>query len=676
MTLNWPMSLVSTPPDTSDEPYALLAELGAQLDLGALAGPLSERLCTALRCEAVGLAVVKADGLHLVATSDDRAETSPLHGKAVDALCVTLSRGELADVNPDDLGIRQNVPLGRYESAVALPLFVGPTWVGALLACPPPAPEVLADRFHVINAAAILIGNARRYTQTVQSLNRRLHELDILAQLDRELSERLSLEHVLAQTLDWAVRYTAAHAAFLALYDPATDSLRLESQLGYRDTADLAHAVHSDIQSGAVEAARASHAVIIEDAAPGQKLYLNKARAQLTVPIRNEDRVSAVLVVESRRAHSLTAEHASFVEQLAVRAGVALENARLFAETEAEREKLSLILASIGDPVVVLDHQDRIVLLNGAAREAFRLTAGENVTGQVLVEAFAGTAIARVLADAAHSETLPYQEIRMPDDREYYALLTRHPAIGAILVLHDLAALKKTEVLKNELLSTISHDLKQPLTVMTGYLELLQMFQKLEPRSLHYVDMLQNAVRSMRTLIDDILNLARIESGMHVEVVPLRLEDLVSHVLEDLRPLASTKAITVQASTFRTVPPVLADPALANTILSNLVGNAVKYTPPEGKIQITGEVQDDRVLVSVSDNGIGIGPADQARIFDRFYRVRRAETIHIEGTGLGLAIVKRLVELHGGTISLRSAVGQGSTFTFSLPLANPSIRPF
>jgi signal transduction histidine kinase len=379
--------------------------------------------------------------------------------------------------------------------------------------------------------------------------------------------------------------------------------------------------------------------------------------------------VIAVIAVECRRADSLTAAHARFVEQLGMRAGVAFENARLFAETEAEREKLALILAHIGDPVLVINPALEIVLVNQAARDALRLPPDDSAVGESVSNLLAGTTLADLSAHVLSDAPLPYGEVAMPDGREYFALLSRHPAIGAILVLQDLAALKKTEALKNELLATISHDLKQPLTVMTGYLELLQMFQKLEPRSMHYVEMLQNAVRSMRTLIDDILNLARIESGVQIDATPVRLEDLVARVFEDIQPWAKAKAIALRTPDLSSFPPVLADPALAHTILSNLVGNAVKYTPPEGRVAVSVEGRGRLAFISVSDTGIGIGPADQARVFDRFYRVRRAETIHIEGTGLGLAIVKRLVELHGGSISLRSMLGEGSTFTFSLPLA-------
>ncbi|MBL8147559.1 MAG: GAF domain-containing protein [Anaerolineae bacterium] len=643
--------------------HALLIQLGAQLDLYQLAGPLAAVLRDALGVSEATLAAASPDTLVSLAPEQDRS--GPMMMALDDrAFTSALLRGEPAQFQP--------LPGGASaESVIGLPLLLDDELAGAVLASPAPNPDNIAACAPLLDVAAILFGNASRHTRAVETLNQRVRELDLLGQIDRELTERLSLDHVLALTLDYAIRSTASHAAFIAQYDEDTHELHLGAQLGYHDSAGLAGALASAGTQAALHSAQHDVAVVVNDVTDsGFTAYMPRGRAQLAVPVRHEERVIAVIVVESRRADSLTADHARFVEQLGTRAGVAYENARLFAETEAEREKLALILANIGDPVLVLNPDLEIALMNQAARDALRLPPDEVVSRRPLADVLAGTELADMDTYLARSETLPYSEVTLPDSHAYYPLLSHHPAIGAILVLHDLAVLKKTEALKNELISTISHDLKQPLTVMTGYLELLQMFQKMEPRSMHYVEMLQNAVRSMRTLIDDILNLARIESGVQIEAVPVRLDDLCQRALEELQPLASAKAITLDGEDMSHIPPVMADPALSFTILSNLAGNGVKYTPPEGKVTIRAEQRGGMAYISVSDTGIGVGPADQARIFDRFYRVRRPETLHIEGTGLGLAIVKRLVELHGGAISLRSSLGEGSTFTFSLPLAS------
>jgi signal transduction histidine kinase len=660
--------------------HALFGRFGLVLDLSQLAPDLTAALgeyfahstASLLAYDEHGWTTVTAAG---PGTADHQVPSfwPAGYGQFLQA----IERGERATASPeaDDPFVHEAAPLLGGTPGSGLPLIAGDTLVGALLLLSP-LPDTALHVDSICSTAAILLDNARRHTETVRALHRRVSELDILSRIDRELSERLNLEHVLALTLDWAVRYTAAHAAFVALYDPDTDALQLEAQLGYRSSDELAARLARAEHSAALHAARAGQAQIIDDLNAGAAAapLLSHARAQLAVPVRHESEVIAVLGIESRRQGSLTAEHARFAEQLGLRAGVALENARLFAETEAEREKLARILASIGDVVIVLNPNDEVMLVNPAAQAALQLSASVTLAGQPAARALQHTPIPDLLTRFAGVSALPYAEVTLPDGRDYYAILSRHHAIGTIMVLHDLGPLKETDQLKNELLSTVSHDLKQPLTVMTGYLELLEMFQKLEPRSMHYVDMLQNAVRTMRMLIDDILNLARIESGVQIHAVPLRLDELTARILDELAPTARMTSIRLHAPDLDKAPPVLADGTLLHTILGNLIGNAIKYTPPEGEVTIRAEVRGDRAWISVRDTGIGVSPGDQARIFDRFYRVRRPETQHIEGTGLGLAIVKRLVEVHGGEISLQSALGEGSTFTFSLPLAGEVAR--
>ncbi len=657
--------------------HRLFTRFGAQLELPALGTALAEAL-RAQYGSAVAIVVgEEPDALTVLGAAGLDPLADAAFGGAVfrpgDGLSRAVRDGGPATIpaamlDADALGLA--ALLSPDDMILLVPLATADERVGALLLAPAPAAGAAAVAEPISEAAAMLLSNARRHTMAIHAHRERLTELDILSQIDRELGERLNLDHVLALTLDWAIRYTNAHAAYIALYDAGVGALHLEAQLGYRSSDELQGALAQAGDPAALQAARDGQTILLNDLhdeGPAAA-FLPRTRARLAVPIRHEERVIAVLVVETRRASPLTADHARFVEQLGLRAGVAFENARLFAETEAEREKLARILASIGDVVLVLNAAMEIVLLNQAARAALQLAADVDLVGQAAHAALAGTPLPDLLDRAADRGALPYQEVSMPDGRDYYVLLSRHPAIGLILVLHDLTSLKKTEALKNELLATVSHDLKQPLTVMTGYLELLQMFQKLEPRSMHYVEMLQNAVTGMRRLIDDILDLARIESGVQVEAAPVRLHELTARIFDDMKPSAQVKAITLQAQGLEEALAVLADPALVYTMLSNLVGNGIKYTPPEGTVTVSAEQRDQEVVISVSDNGIGVSPSDQARVFDRFYRVRRPETQHIEGTGLGLAIVKRLVELHGGTISLRSALGEGSTFSFSLPL--------
>src|SRR5690606_9230182 len=175
--------------------------------------------------------------------------------------------------------------------------------------------------------------------------------------------------------------------------------------------------------------------------------------------------------------------------------------------------------------------------------------------------------------------------------------------------------------------------------------------------------------------IDDLLDLAKIESGIRLDLQPVDVKELVDECIEALQPAIMSKAMQVSTQITDDIPPLLADRARLQQILLNLISNAVKYTQPEGRVQVLAEPRDTTIRIIIQDNGMGISPEDQAHIFERFYRVRRPETDSIEGTGLGLAIVKSLVEAHRGKIGLESRLGEGTTFFVTLPAATQIETP-
>ncbi|MEQ8673507.1 MAG: HAMP domain-containing sensor histidine kinase [Aggregatilineales bacterium] len=229
--------------------------------------------------------------------------------------------------------------------------------------------------------------------------------------------------------------------------------------------------------------------------------------------------------------------------------------------------------------------------------------------------------------------------------------------------------MKEMDRLKSELIATVSHDLKQPLSVMRGYLDLLQMKNTFDTSSENFVNMIDRSIQNMRQLIDDLLDLAKIESGIDLSLEPVSLNALITEVVETNSSTAIQKSMTVNTDLSENLMMVKGEQNRLHQIFNNLIGNAIKYTPPEGKVDIKMEKRGDSVRVSVQDNGLGISPEDQAHIFERFYRVRRPETESIDGTGLGLAIVKTLIEAHQGTIRLESTLGEGTTFYVTLPLS-------
>jgi signal transduction histidine kinase len=519
-------------------------------------------------------------------------------------------------------------------------------------------------------SAQIAFANARLYSQTITELDVRVREVEMMRQIDRELSDTIKLERVFDLTLDWALRYTLAQSASLSLYSDETDELRFVADLGYSVDLEQTQIMRAIDGGIALRVARSGHAEAIPDVSVDNDYIVvsGAIRSHMSVPVMREDRVIAVITVENRRLNAFTDDHLSFVAKLAARAGVAIDNARLYSEAVREREKLSHIVSEIADIVMVIGNDDRVVLINQSGIAALHLPAETSLVGRPYVEVLENTPLLPVLQRWKDSRQIMVAEVELNSDRTYYAELSPQLDIGLIMVMHDITPLKQTDELKRELVSTVSHDLKQPLSVMNGYLELLQMQQRLDTRGENFVRMIARSIEHMRRLIDDVLDLAKIESGMALEVQGVIVSDLINECVDAVKPLADSKLMKLEVDVENSLPQLAGDPDRLQQIFSNLVGNAVKYTPAQGKVNVSVERLDRNLRFMVKDNGMGISPEDQAHIFDRFYRVRRPETENIEGTGLGLAIVKKLIEAHKGQIGLESSLGEGTTFYVTLPI--------
>lgn len=534
-------------------------------------------------------------------------------------------------------------------------------------------PDFEARVTAIARAAAVAVHNARIYSRTVLQAETHMRELTILRQIDRELNDTIEPQHVFQMTLDWALRFTNAHAASIGLYDQETDEFRIITTYGYDIPQEQLALVRMQRGGIAQRVARSGYAELIPDVSLDKDFIRGASLtlSQMSVPVMREDRVIAVISVESRKINGFTEEHQDFVEKLAARAGVAIDNARLFDTTAREREKLSHILNTIADVVIAFGLDERLILMNPAAYAALRLYPHENYIGRRFDELLVDTDLLAVYQRAqASGELSTTAEVVVPNGRTYHLNMTRQENVGWIIVMHDITPFKEMDLLKSELIATVSHDLKQPLAVMNGYIELLMMHRKLDETGIDFLEMVRKSIQSMRQLIDDLLDLAKIESGIRLELQPVDIRELVGECVDSLQPAIMSKAMHISTEITSDLPMLWADRARLQQILLNLISNAVKYTQPEGQVQVTAESRDAAVRIAIQDNGMGISPEDQTHIFERFFRVRRPETDSIEGTGLGLAIVKSLVEAHNGNITLESRLGEGTTFILSLPTAS------
>jgi two-component system phosphate regulon sensor histidine kinase PhoR len=359
---------------------------------------------------------------------------------------------------------------------------------------------------------------------------------------------------------------------------------------------------------------------------------------------------------------------------LADYAAIALENARLFGEVESERTKLATVLSGTEEPVLVTAGRDeRIVLANAAARHAFDLGAAV-VEGHPLSDLIDNEELIKFVSSAPETGSAQKSEIPLGDGRTLYATLTPIPGVGRAVVMQDITHLKELDQMKTEFVSTVSHDLRSPLTSILGYAQMLNAIGPLNDRQQMFVERIRRGVNQITELISDLLDIGKIEAGLDMEMAPCDMAAMAKDVVEQLKGQTADKRQQIVCHRPDQPAQVMGNDVRLRQVIGNLVGNAVKYTPEGGEINVTVRPENGTMLLSVADNGFGIHPADVPYIFDKFYRVQTDETADIQGTGLGLSICKSVVEKHEGRIWAESMPGEGSIFYVSLPLlAQPGL---
>ncbi len=237
----------------------------------------------------------------------------------------------------------------------------------------------------------------------------------------------------------------------------------------------------------------------------------------------------------------------------------------------------------------------------------------------------------------------------------------------------EIVYLRELSAMKDEFVQTVSHDLKNPLSVIMGYSELLldDAATKQSTQSTNYVAGIKRSADQMYTLINNLLDLAKIEAGMGLGVAPLLLDDFLDEQVQSMQMLAENKQITFAYAAPPENVSFMADAMRLGQVVRNLLSNAIKYTPTGGRVELNHLIQPTSIVLRVTDTGLGIPAQDLPHIFDKFYRVNTPEHNTSKGTGLGLSIAKAIIEQHRGNIWVDSELGTGTTFSIELPLETP-----
>jgi two-component system phosphate regulon sensor histidine kinase PhoR len=352
-----------------------------------------------------------------------------------------------------------------------------------------------------------------------------------------------------------------------------------------------------------------------------------------------------------------------------------------------ERNQLRTILDGTVEGVVLTDRDGRILLANDAFARIFG--ARPPLEGRRPLEVARVPALQEAI-DAALAATTPVtREIALPGgdtEKVLHASLAavREPGggaagrpggtgetVGSVAVFHDVTELKRLERVRREFVANVSHELRTPLTAIKGYAETLRDAAPSDPQQVaRFADVIHRHAERLRGLIEELLDLAAIEQGQaRLTLAPVRVQEVAAQAESAVRPAADRRRHALNVAVPADLPPVLADRDRLAQVLINLLDNAVKFTPDGGRVGLAASAGGGRIVLAVSDNGVGIPQEEIGRIFERFYRVDRSRDRREGGTGLGLAIAKHLTQAMGGNIEVESAPGAGTTFRITLRAA-------
>ncbi len=508
----------------------------------------------------------------------------------------------------------------------------------------------------------------------------RVRQRDYLLEITRAITAQLDLDAVLRLVVEAAAEMLAGQAAFIALREEEAFTIRAayglpETQWGELD-AMLAKLPAYPEAWGRTEVER-----VLAQIARWLRV---EAQQAVALPLMVGEDLLGLLVVFRTFGTAFTYDDRLILRAFADQAAIAVHNAKLYQQLATEKRRLEAIIEATVDGVIILDPAHRIQVFNRAmARltgwsplEAIGRPHDEVVilnprrSGMTLAEAEAGGwPLATDRPIYVEGDLVRRDGGRVAVGITYSPLLDRTGRLVNIIgIVRDMTRIREAEELKSTFISIISHELKTPVSIIKGYAGTLRREDTTWDAGMvrQIAAIIEEEADRLTQLIDNLLDASRLQAGaLELQFVEVALDELAERVADRFRPQTDRHFIVVDFPP--DFPLIQGDPRRLEQVLANLVSNAIKYSPHGGTIRISGRATPREVIVTVTDEGIGIPPEEQERIFERFYRASAARARQTPGTGLGLYLARAIVEAHGGRIWVESTPGRGSSFSFSIP---------
>ncbi|MCX6054940.1 MAG: ATP-binding protein [Chloroflexi bacterium] len=515
------------------------------------------------------------------------------------------------------------------------------------------------------------------FEQMRTSLKARLDELDVLLSVSQGIASNFEIGKTSVHLLNACLSYGAESARLILKNGPlfGIDEDLVTFKAG-DDASD-----YIELDKILLEQMKNERIMIIPSKTRIRRLMGSKGNespaALAAISLNEGDKTFGILWIAYSQPHRFHDEEIRFLNTISGQAILAVSNSSLYMNAEVGKKRLEAVLLSTPEPVLVVGESGNLLIANQAAKEVEGL-----VSYAELEDSSIGKIISLEFLDFLSKNLLINEsrgEINIGNLKTYEISLStvsvENVIVGKVCVLRDITEFRELEKMKSDFVATVSHDLRAPMGIVRGYATMMQMVGDLNDQQKDYANKITSGLDNIDQMVDKLLDIGRIESGVVLQLERIAPLDLFDDVVKLLQPLVTQRKIQIMRElTIAQDLSVEADKALLQQALYNLLENAIKFSPLGGEVFLRLQVNPDSVVFEIQDHGPGIAPIDIPKIFEKFSRSGNKISNYLKGSGLGLSIVKSICERHKGKVWAKSILGKGSTFFLEIPIQQTNLE--